>query len=128
MPPDILIVDDEPILATVLAELLDSEGFVVRTAPNGAVALAEHTRLPADVILSDVMMPVVDGPTLVNELRRRGDSTPVVLLSAAPQRGERPPNVPFVPKPFDIDELLRVLNTVLMRSGRSDESSQHHVG
>jgi len=109
MPCSILIVDDESILAMLLADVFNDEGFTVRTAPNGAAALDEHARDPADLILSDVMMPIIDGLTLISVLRQRGDPTPVVLMSAVSPWVPTPPDVPILRKPFDIDHLLTVV-------------------
>lgn len=114
MPAEILVVDDEPSIASALELVLADEGHTVRTARNGAEAVALLTRQTVDLILSDVMMPEVDGLTLVRHLRRRGDRTPVVLMSAAPSRVVGLPGVRLVPKPFDIDELLEVVAEALI--------------
>ncbi len=106
VPPGILIVDDEPVLTAVLAEFLEDEGFQVRTAPNGAAALAAHLQTPADLILSDLMMPIMDGDTLVQELHQRGDDTPVVLMSAAGHFNGLSRRIQFLRKPFGLDEIL----------------------
>ncbi len=58
MPNALLIVDDESLLVTVLTTFLDKEGFTVRTAPNGAVALTFHDEVSARLVLSDLMMPL----------------------------------------------------------------------
>jgi CheY-like chemotaxis protein len=109
----ILVVDDEPGIADALAMVLSEEGHTVYTAQHGAEAVAMLTREPVDLILTDVMMPMVDGLTLVRHLRRRGDQTPVVLMSAAPLQEKTLPGVPFVSKPFDIDNLLDVVADAL---------------
>jgi DNA-binding response OmpR family regulator len=116
MPAGLLIVDDEVVLTTVLADFFVSEGFAVRTAHNGATALAAHTHAPATVILSDIMMPIMDGYTLVQELRSRGDLTPVVLMSAAGHFDGRSRHVQFLRKPFDLDEALAVVHWGLDQS------------
>jgi DNA-binding NtrC family response regulator len=109
----ILIVDDEPNIAYALAMLLADEGHRVHTARNGAEALALLERERVDLILSDVMMPIVDGHKLVEELRKRGDQTPVMLMSAAAHAVRVVPGIPFLPKPFDIDELLTTVERAL---------------
>jgi CheY-like chemotaxis protein len=108
-----LIVDDEPNIAYAIEMVLSDMGYQVLTAQNGAEALEllEHQRF--DLILSDVMMPVVDGHKLVEELRARGDRTPVVLMSAAAHAVRVIPGIPFLPKPFDLDELLDIVNRAL---------------
>jgi two-component system, OmpR family, response regulator MprA len=123
MPATILVVDDEPILASIIAELLVVEGYATRTAANGEDALATHTANPVDLILSDIMMPVLDGLALVRLLRERGDPTPVVLMSAVSSWHNVPIGVPLVRKPFDIDKLLAMIGGVLSSTHRS-----HHDG
>lgn len=113
MPAAILVVDDEPSIASALAIVLIDEGHTVHTAHNGAEAVAQLTRLPVDLIVSDVMMPMIDGLTLVRHLRRRGDRTPVVLMSAAPNCVTPMPGVRLIPKPFDLDEMLDVVTSAL---------------
>ena len=107
MSPTILIVDDEPAIAQILATLMNDEGFAARTARDGQEALALLAQGGVDLMLSDVMMPRMDGRALLAELRRRGDRTPVVLMSAVRARDLE--DMPFVAKPFDVDELLEVV-------------------
>jgi CheY-like chemotaxis protein len=117
-----LIVDDEPNISYALAMVLEDEGHQVHTARNGAEALAMLEQQPVDLVLSDVMMPVIDGHKLVEELRKRGDRTPIMLMSAATHAVRAIPGVPFLPKPFDIDDLLAVVARALA-DGRSDGDS-----
>lgn len=106
------MVDDEPTLTDLLAELLDEEGYRVRRAYDGRQALAEITADAPDLMVSDVTMPGIDGLTLVRMLRSRGDRTPVVLMSAVSIAVDIP-GVEFVPKPFDVDSLLLTIGRVL---------------
>jgi len=116
VPTGILVVDDEPVLTSILTEFLTGEGFQVRTAPNGAVALDAQTHIPADLILSDIVMPIMDGYTLVEKLRQRGDHTPVVLMSAAGHFNGLARCVRFLRKPFDLDEVLALVRWGLNQS------------
>jgi CheY-like chemotaxis protein len=75
MPQAILVVDDEPTLVDSLALFLGDEGFTVLTGRNGAEALAHHDQTRADLIVSDVMMPIVDGHALVAALRFVGEQS-----------------------------------------------------
>jgi len=77
----ILIVEDHVELLEALAAML-GENYQVFTAHDGGQALALLDQQPVDLILLDLMMPVLDGATVVRTLRRRGDQTPVFLLSA----------------------------------------------
>ena len=111
MTPAILVVDDEPTLRDLMTDILIDEGYLVRSAPDGVAALELHASAPADVIVSDIMMPRLDGFGLVRVLRDRGDLTPMVLMSAAP-RPLLPAGIGWVPKPFDIDEVIAMIAQV----------------
>ena len=112
MPRSILIVDDEPIIAATLAALFADEGYRVRQAFDGQAALDLVDRDPPDLIVTDVMMPLVDGVTLTRRLRERGDPTPVVLMSAVYAAVDIP-GVRFLPKPFDLDAVVAAVGRVL---------------
>lgn len=105
MPPTILVADDEMDLREILMDVLRDAGFDVRSSPDGHAALELHTAVPADVILSDMMMPNLDGLGLVQALRERGDHTPFVLMSAAP-RPPLPDGISWVAKPFDVETVI----------------------
>src|SRR4051812_4780542 len=81
----ILVVEDDAGVRTALADALDLEGFEVRLAANGRDALGVLGRWRPDLILTDLDMPIMDGWSLRDELRRRADlaDIPVIVLSAA---------------------------------------------
>jgi len=106
MERTILIVDDDRHIVEMVAELLASEGYAVRKAYDGLSALQEADLTPPDLVLSDVAMPRLNGVALAERLRDRG--IPVVLLSAAVADPSLP-EVSFVPKPFDIDDILGIV-------------------
>lgn len=112
MPPLILIVDDEAIIREVLGVFLEDEGYRVAEAPDGAAALDVVERQPPDLILSDVMMPHVDGPELLRRLRARGVAVPVILLSAGSASVDLP-GVRLVRKPFDVEQVVREVGSSL---------------
>jgi CheY-like chemotaxis protein len=109
----LLVVDDDPAIREMLEMLLDSEGYEVATATNGADALEALPRVHPDLILLDMKMPVMDGWEFMDHYRTLPDATaPVVVFSAAQDTGRRAAEVgarAFVAKPFAIDDLLRVL-------------------
>ena len=107
----VLVVDDEPVVADLLADLLADEGHTVRCAPDGLAALAAVEQEPPDLVVSDVMLPRLDGLSLVRSLRARGCRVPVVLVSAIHTTVDLP-GARFVPKPFDIAEVVAVVNRV----------------
>ena len=108
----VLVVDDEPAIREVIATLLEDEGYLVRHAKDGLEALDAISGDQIDLIVSDVVMPRLDGASLVRRLRRRGHLTPVVLMSAVYADVDLP-GVRFVPKPFEIDRLLGTVASAL---------------
>ena len=108
----VLVVDDEPAIREVIATLLEDEGYLVRHAKVGLEALDAINGDQIDLIVSDVVMPRLDGASLVRKLRRLGHLMPVVLMSAVYADVDLP-GVRFVPKPFEIDRLLAVVASAL---------------
>jgi CheY-like chemotaxis protein len=108
----VLVVDDEPAIREVIATLLEDEGYLVRHAKDGLEALDAISGDQIDLIVSDVVMPRLDGASLVRKLRGRGHLTPVVLMSAVYADVDLP-GVRFVPKPFEIDRLLGTVASAL---------------
>jgi DNA-binding response OmpR family regulator len=112
MATRILIVDDDPAIVQVLEQLLDEEGFEVRYTLDGREALSEIQRIHPDVVLSDIMMPSLDGVALTRAIREKGIPTPVVLMSAV-FGGVDLPGVRFIAKPFDVDHLVHVVHRAI---------------
>ena len=111
-PRKILVVDDEPAIRSFLVELLEAEGYRTASAPNGRIAVELAARERPDLVLSDVMMPELDGPGMVRSLRAAPDlaEVPIVLMSAANGTVPLDPSITaFLPKPFDLDDLLAVV-------------------
>lgn len=104
----VLVVDDDPDIRDSIEELLRSDGLDATGASNGEEALNLLTQRPIGVVLLDLMMPVMDGRQLVEEMRKREIAVPVVLLSAGRdlRRVAAELDLPAVEKPFDLDELL----------------------
>jgi CheY-like chemotaxis protein len=78
----ILTVEDSRAQRAIISKALAGRGYEIREAEDGVQGLAELGKGPVDLILLDVTMPVMDGPTMLKELRGRGDRTPVILLTA----------------------------------------------
>jgi CheY-like chemotaxis protein len=110
--PTVLVVEDEPAIREVVADLLEGEGYAVRQAADGLEALDELEVDDVDLVLSDVRMPRLDGPALARRLRRHGSAVPVVLMSAVDVEVDLP-GVGFLPKPFDRDHLLHAIGSAL---------------
>jgi len=108
----VLVVDDDPDIRELLFTALEDEGFEVVPAGNGREALAIIRTFRPDVIVLDLMMPVMDGWQFASELRIRdeGDEDiPIVLLSAARDlraHAEALSAAEIIEKPFDLADLL----------------------
>ena len=110
----ILIVDDEPSVREVIATVLMDAGYTVQTAADGQIALEIIDGAPPDLIITDVMMPHLDGWTLFDQARERNPTLPVILMSAgdwirARGRMPLPDHAVFLAKPFTIEELLALV-------------------
>ncbi len=107
----ILVVDDERFIVSLLTEILEEEGYLVQVASDGEAALRVIEAVRPDLVVADIMMPRLDGLTLASMLRSSSHPIPVILMSAAVT--PRSHGVSFLPKPFDIDDLLGVVDEVL---------------
>jgi len=119
-PPRILLVDDETSITESLAPFLSRSGFAVRVAGDGAEALEEAGSWHPDIIVSDVVMPRVDGRELIRRLRAAGDQTPAILLTQVGESSERSAALEegaddYLNKPFDPQELVARVRAVLRR-------------
>lgn len=109
--PDVLVVDDDPEILDVVASVLETEGYVVRTANNGLRALEQaQIRLPG-VVLLDMRMPVMDGREFSARLRALtgGDAVPVVVMSADQQAARKAQEIGAqgsLQKPFELEALF----------------------
>ena len=125
-PRPILIVDDDVELVTLLVDYLQLEGFAPVAAHNGTEALELLSRQEFEIVVLDVMMPVLDGFELVRRLRAVGNSTPVIFLTARDDIEDRVCGLDigaddYLVKPFAFDELLARIRVVLRKhsSGRT---------
>jgi CheY-like chemotaxis protein len=106
----VLVVEDDPDLAALEAELLEEHGHRVEVARNGREALAAIERATPDLILLDMKMPVMSGREFADEYRRRQRSVaPIVVVTAADDAQRRAAEVGasgWIAKPFDPDALV----------------------
>lgn len=118
--PSILLVDDDVELTELLAELLALEGFATHVVPNGQEALNELELQSYDLILLDVMMPVLNGIETLKQVRQRY-STPILMLSARDDEIDRVLGLElgaddYLPKPFNDRELVARIKAILRRT------------
>ena len=123
MTQSVLIVDDEFGLADITADLLTEAGYTVALAINGKLGLASLAVRPADIVITDLMMPVMDGPEMIRRMRAdpRFAAIPTVLMTALPEAiptGEGALHDAVLVKPFSMVELLEVLHKLLPSAPR----------
>ncbi|MGI8476918.1 MAG: response regulator [Thermomicrobiales bacterium] len=108
----VLVADDEPALREVVSEVLREEGYGVLQARNGREAVDLFALVRPDLVLMDVMMPVMDGRMAYLAMRSHADlaSIPVIMMSASVSPDRLDPSIAaYLPKPFDIDHLLALI-------------------
>lgn len=108
----ILIVDDDRDILAAERQVLAERGYTVREANDGAAALRQIDIEPPAMIVLDVQMPGIDGPTFARELRTRLRHVPLVILTAAPdpkREADRCNAEAYLRKPFHPDDLLRLV-------------------
>ena len=123
--PNILVVDDEPLIVKGLRYTLEQEGYEILTAADGEEALQVFFEQPVDLVLLDVMLPGADGYEVLKAIRKSGD-IPVIMVTA---KGETFDKVlclelgadDYIVKPFDGKELVARVKAVLRRSRGSEE-------
>lgn len=124
--PLVLLVEDEATLAEVIADNLEAEGYRVEIAADGKQGLEAWQALTPNLIVLDVMLPYVSGFDVCKQMRARGDTTPVLFLSAKGQADDRVTGLSvggddYLTKPFHLPEfLLRVGNMLKRQQWGSD--------
>ena len=121
MQPRLLVVDDDRDLRDSLRQALGYAGYAVATAANGAEALSAVALAPVDLIILDVLMPMLNGLDTCRALRGRGDATPVLVLTARDTIDDRVAGLEagaddYLVKPFALRELVARVNALLRRT------------
>ncbi len=116
----ILLVEDQLTLVRALRQGLEEEGFAVDTATDGEEADIKARTVEYDVILLDIMLPKIDGLTLLKRWRTSGISTHVLLLTARGSTGDKVTGLDsgaddYLAKPFELDELLARIRALVRR-------------
>jgi DNA-binding response OmpR family regulator len=116
----VLLLEDDLLFADTLVDLLEDNGFDVTHSPNGQSALDKTYSNKFDLYLLDINVPIIDGITLLKELREANDNTPTIFLTSHKDKDVLKNSFisgadDFVTKPFDTDELLFRINALLKR-------------
>jgi len=116
----IVVAEDDPSVRKAIMRVLELEGFQVKTAQDGNAALDLIVSSKPHAVVMDVMMPFADGLTVTRELRHRNNRTPILLLTARHEVGDRVAGLDagaddYLVKPFAVDELLARVRALLRR-------------
>ncbi len=129
------MIEDEPSVAIALRDSLESEGHTVQTATDGSeglrLASVEDAAAP-DLIVLDLMLPKMSGLEVCQRLRAAGVETPVIMLTARGAASDAAFGLKlgaddYIPKPFDVGELLARIEAVLRRAGRRSPGAQEII-
>lgn len=120
----ILVVEDEPTLATQIAQALSTSGYVVDTANNGEDAFfyGDNPAQPYDAVVLDLGLPKMDGITVLKKWRAAGRAMPVMILTARDNWHEKVAGIDagaddYLTKPFHMEELLARVRALIRRAG-----------
>jgi DNA-binding response OmpR family regulator len=117
----ILIVEDEKSLADIIKKGLEEEGYAVDVVYNGEEGLFMAENEPSDLIILDIMLPVIDGMTILKKIRKAGIKTPVLMLTAKDTIMDKVSGLDsgaddYLTKPFAFEELLARMRALLRRN------------
>jgi two-component system response regulator MprA len=121
-PVRVLVVEDEPQLRNAVSRALRMEGYAVEVAEDGPAGLAAMASERPDLVVLDVMLPRMDGLEVCRRMRRNGDTTPVLMLTALDSVGDRVAGLDagaddYLVKPFALEELFARIRALLRRAG-----------
>jgi CheY-like chemotaxis protein len=125
-PPDVLVVDDEPVVAAAIRLVLGAEGLEVVAVSDGEGALAHPALATCRLVLCDVMLPGQSGLETLRAMRARRPDLPIVMITgyATPAQEELAlagGATAFLPKPFDDSELLTLVRRALALTDAAGE-------
>ncbi|WP_340683412.1 response regulator transcription factor [Amycolatopsis coloradensis] len=132
-PVRLLVVDDEPHIADLVATVARYEGWQAVTAGSGEAALERAAEFGPDIVVLDLMLPGIDGFTVLDKLRESGTAVPVVFLTAKDATADRVAGLTrggddYLVKPFSVEELMARLRAVLRRSTNQAKAAVLRVG
>ncbi len=128
MAISVLVVEDDPHIRELLQLYLEKDGYAVTLASDGGQGLEQYRAIKPNLVLLDVMMPVMDGWAVCKAIRADGN-TPVIMLTAKSETDDKVTGLKagaddYITKPFEMKELLARIEAVLRRSDRSNEVSK----
>lgn len=129
----VLIAEDDPSVRKAVQRVLELEKYDVTAVGDGKQALDQLQKQHFDLAVLDVMMPFADGLTVCKESRHRGIKTPILLLTARHEVGDRVAGLDagaddYLVKPFEVDELLARCRALLRRTSHAETTAVLRVG
>lgn len=123
----ILLVEDEKALSTIIRKGLEENGYSVDVAPDGEEGLFMAENYPADAVVLDIMLPKMNGLEVLSRMRKKGLSTPVIMLTARDTVTDKIKGLDagaddYLTKPFEFAELLARVRSLLRRAREVKES------
>lgn len=131
MARNILVVEDDRNISDLIRMYLEKEGFEVRSAYDGGKAVEEFDKQAPDMVLLDIMLPVMDGWAVCAYIREKA-KTPIIMLTAKSEVNDRITGLEmgaddYLVKPFEMKELMARINAVLRRSEIPDDTKKRLV-
>ena len=128
MATKVLIVEDDSNIAQLLQLYLEKEGFETRIAPDGGKAVEEFRGWDPNLVLLDIMLPVMDGWAVCRKIRETS-KTPIIMMTAKGQTEDKVNGLEmgaddYIVKPFEMKEVLARIHAVLRRFGEGDVKSE----
>ena len=128
MAKSVLIVEDDQNIADLLRLYLEKEGYVAAIAPDGGAGVEMFRKLQPDLVLLDVMLPVLDGWGVLRNIRQ-DSKTPVIMLTAKGETDDKVAGLKtgaddYITKPFEMKEVLARIEAVLRRGGCQEEGQK----
>ena len=131
MARNILVVEDDHNISDLIRMYLEKEGFEVRLALDGGKAVEEFEKRTPDLVLLDIMLPVMDGWAVCGKIRETS-KTPIIMLTAKSEVSDRITGLEmgaddYLVKPFEMKELMARINAVLRRSEIPDDTKKRLI-
>ena len=131
MPKTILVVEDDANIAELLRLYLEKEGYTVVVAEDGGAGLEKFRSVHPDLVLLDLMLPVLDGWSVLRSIRQESQ-TPVIMVTARSETVDKVSGLKtgaddYITKPFDMKEVLARIEAVLRRSAPDDAAAPRRL-
>lgn len=131
MAISVLVVEDDKNIAELLQLYLEREGYAVTVAADGGQGVSKFRAISPDIVLLDLMLPVLDGWGVCRAIRAESQ-TPIIMLTAKGETADKVTGLKngaddYITKPFEMKEVLARMEAVLRRSGRSTEKKSNRL-